>query len=478
MVMPSTKIITQKNIFTLCFILYSSWLLSFPFEGQILYSYLLSAGIEPENYIFGAIIAHIVGLVSCGFVVKKQSTAKYAILISVLVCIIGSMFFYTTFYFMWFSIIIILGYFAGIFISSIAYYFNGYLQENQGHKVIADVLIYSNILMIVINIISVNISNDIALSISIFMLFAAMYYSMKLDWNLDDNSSIGKQNIYWGHKQNVLSIVKPFIVLSLFIAIISINSGLMYQVVSPAFSHFEVFNSYYWAVPYIAALFILRNMPKGINKAYILYIALTMIGISYLAFMFLDTSMISSYIIIDTLMLGAFGVCDLFWWSIIISFMDYVKNPAKILGIGLSMNLLGVLLGKVISKGIIVEGKDFQHTSILALLITFIVLIILPVLNYQLMKLFDNHRFLVYFTSIDHNHQEEKRLKYEYAKLLTEKEIEVVHLLLKGYTYRAIGEELYITQNTIKYHVKNIYQKLHITSKMELIKLFSEINYF
>jgi len=75
-----------------------------------------------------------------------------------------------------------------------------------------------------------------------------------------------------------------------------------------------------------------------------------MIGLSFIAFMILDRSALS-YIVVNTLMLGACGVCDLFWWSILGEMLDLSANPAKIFGIGLSANVVvGVLIGGLIGK--------------------------------------------------------------------------------------------------------------------------------
>ncbi len=54
---------------------------------------------------------------------------------------------------------------------------------------------------------------------------------------------------------------------------------------------------------------------------------------------------------------------------------------------------------------------------------------------------------------------------------LTERENNVLTLLAEGKSYASIGEELYVSLNTIKYHVRNIYEKLHISSKAEAITL-------
>lgn len=54
---------------------------------------------------------------------------------------------------------------------------------------------------------------------------------------------------------------------------------------------------------------------------------------------------------------------------------------------------------------------------------------------------------------------------------LTEREAVVVKLLYEGSTYRDIAEYLYISVNTVKHHITNIYKKLDVSSKMEMINL-------
>ena len=54
--------------------------------------------------------------------------------------------------------------------------------------------------------------------------------------------------------------------LCLFVVVITINSGLMYQVLTPAFSHLEWLTSWYWAIPYIVALYIMKNLPRKTSR--------------------------------------------------------------------------------------------------------------------------------------------------------------------------------------------------------------------
>ena len=55
--------------------------------------------------------------------------------------------------------------------------------------------------------------------------------------------------------------------------------------------------------------------------------------------------------------------------------------------------------------------------------------------------------------------------KYE----LTERETEILDLLNKGMSYAVIGENIFISKNTVKYHLKNIYLKLDVKNRIEAL---------
>ena len=54
---------------------------------------------------------------------------------------------------------------------------------------------------------------------------------------------------------------------------------------------------------------------------------------------------------------------------------------------------------------------------------------------------------------------------------LSEREGEVLDLLARGNTRMSIAEKLIISENTVRVHVKNIYAKLHLHSKQQLIDM-------
>jgi DNA-binding NarL/FixJ family response regulator len=55
---------------------------------------------------------------------------------------------------------------------------------------------------------------------------------------------------------------------------------------------------------------------------------------------------------------------------------------------------------------------------------------------------------------------------------LTERQKEILEGIVKGKSYKAIADELYITTDTVKFHVKNIYDILQIYSRHELAARF------
>ncbi len=55
------------------------------------------------------------------------------------------------------------------------------------------------------------------------------------------------------------------------------------------------------------------------------------------------------------------------------------------------------------------------------------------------------------------------------APRLTDRELEVLKLVAKGLNNRDIGAELFISENTVKNHVRNILEKLHLHSRMEAV---------
>lgn len=64
----------------------------------------------------------------------------------------------------------------------------------------------------------------------------------------------------------------------------------------------------------------------------------------------------------------------------------------------------------------------------------------------------------------------------ELAEPLTEREIEVLRLMADGLTYEAMAQRLFVSLNTVRYHVKGLYGKLGAGSRAEAITRARELH--
>jgi two-component system NarL family response regulator len=65
----------------------------------------------------------------------------------------------------------------------------------------------------------------------------------------------------------------------------------------------------------------------------------------------------------------------------------------------------------------------------------------------------------------------EERVQQVPAPKLTDREMEVLRLMARGMNNRDIAKELFISENTVKNHVRNILEKLQIHSRMEAVMI-------
>ena len=464
-----SEVINPSRLSIIVFSLFFSWLLAFPFEGRILYALADYYNTPAQSFIFGTMAAHFVGLLSCGFFVRDMRTAKKLMLFSIAFCIVVSVVFFRRPSFLWKVSLILATFLVGCCVAAWGFYFKGCTPKNERIKTMADGLIFSNLLMILLNIVAIHISPQIGLGASMLVLSLAFLFALRLP--KEENPKL----LPSGHEEIYISKAKPLAFLCLFIVVITINSGLMYQVQGPAFAHLEWLTSWYWAVPYIAALFIMRNLPPKINRAYILYVAIAMIGFSFIAFLLLGRTWVD-YLVVNTLMLGACGVYDLFWWSILGEILELDKNPAKIMGMGLSANVFGILVGGLTGHAIAYASNQSYNPTMLALGVVCVTLILLPPLHTRLTTLLKNHAYLTTITEMPSQEQTQLICGFSMAEKLTQRESEIAALLIKGKTYRMIAGELNVSENTVKTHVKNIYSKAGVQSRTELMNLVLDIH--
>ena len=61
--------------------------------------------------------------------------------------------------------------------------------------------------------------------------------------------------------------------------------------------------------------------------------------------------------------------------------------------------------------------------------------------------------------------------------LLSEREIEILKLVASGKSNQSIADQLSISENTVKYHLKNILQKLGVSNRTEAVTIAMQTGY-
>ena len=150
--------------------------------------------------------------------------------------------------------------------------------------------------------------------------------------------------------------------------------------------------------------------------------------------------------------------------------LDEWENKARVFGIGLAANVLGIIIGQ--SLAIVISRPE-----IVALLVVFVGLVLLPLMNQQLTKQHTHYVFLSKVLPDEKEGKEKSESKIfinELLALLSRREQEILPYLLEGNTNKMIAVKLSLSENTVKTHVKNIYSKLEVRSRNELLHLVLE----
>lgn len=148
----------------------------------------------------------------------------------------------------------------------------------------------------------------------------------------------------------------------------------------------------------------------------------------------------------------------------VIIFSDMAGKSAQYLflaGLGLMCGRCGDVAGAAI--GIFLNNSTI--VLVLSTSVAFVITIFLFMTLYQ----------KIYISVLPEKKNRETQLE-EFEKLyrFSPREIEVFQLVLEGHSNSEIAECLFISENTVKFHIKNLLRKTACTNKTSLVTLFKE----
>lgn len=187
---------------------------------------------------------------------------------------------------------------------------------------------------------------------------------------------------------------------------------------------------------------------------------------SYAAF----SESLPGFLITISLVEAAFAFIDLFLWVTLAELASTQIHPYRIYGFGLFANVFAILAGGFAGNLLIrSDSSHFVLTGLFAAGAIFLTFLIMPSLLRRLEEVRTNH---------NNNDTTEPRSglpemfhRMPGAGSLTKREKEITLLLLQGLTNRETAATLSISENTLKTHIRNIYRKVGVTQKRELLSL-------
>lgn len=448
------------------FALFFGWILSLPYEGPVMYGLAADADMNGKALNLLTVLFHLIGLFSARYIITTQKKARaYGTGILVL-CLVGSLMVPVVPVDYWIYLLPLLSLLAGMFVTSYGHFIKAFVAVADRTMAVADMLIYSNIVLMAAHMMTtfINPMTGFVFIIGVVLLNLYLFLKIPMD-DAVEKKAVLKASPTMSQKAKF----QIYGVFCLFIFIITLNSGIMFQVIYPYFFEYEGVASIYTNIPYIATLFLLSRAYGRINKAYMLYVGLVFWGLSFIVFALAPWTL-WIYLLVNTIMLSACGIFDLFWWSIMGDLFEYTENPASTFGLGLSMNVFGVWIGGILGNTIMALGASNETLSFLGIGVMMASMLILIPLNQYLSELLIDNAFIVRIEMM--KPEEISEIKNKAIDLLTEREKEVLDLLLEGYTNAAICEQLYISINTLKTHNRNIYKKLEVKNKVELVEVW------
>lgn len=259
---------------------------------------------------------------------------------------------------------------------------------------------------------------------------------------------------YYYIKSNETGKKVPSFFLFAFLIIVYIAGGFSYAGIYPSFVRYAHIDRFYNVLFYIISILIGGIILDTYGRKITFTLGVACLGISFTFFIMPQS--ILTYLITQTFLQAGWAFVNSFGWSFSWDIAEQTKR-SELFPRGISAMLLGASLGAVLAY--VLSRYQLSHSSVYGL-VTFIPLFLAIV-------------FLVYFPeTLRLNRTDPISIKHlsqlNELNLLTPRELEVCVYLANGSSTKHICSSLYISENTVKTHIRNIYSKLSISSRHEL----------
>lgn len=472
---------SKKNLFlsivSLCFLI--CWVGSLP-KRAILFPQMTLPNVRAMNGSIFA-LAMVFGVIASRHVYKKSLSFKSTLTLSVFLCLAGTVILYAVPADLQFIASLITFVFFGFCLAIVSQLI---LSESKSESriLVVGAIVFTRAFLLFTSNVKIPILASIpAVIISISCIIIVIISALLLGKNSE--LLVTKVPVTGSFKKSKIS----FLFLILYFVILSVSKGILVQ----GLSHNAIYNPVYFSigmiVSYALALLLIIRHPNTPHLHNVVYVANSIMIIAIIINLSFETSPWMVFLI-NSMLYFSFSINEVFCFDSLFEFGELFGDGSIVFGIAfasISLAQLGGALFYDFNAQARLISSDFLVVMLFALLT-----IILPSFLIELSKI---SSVLASRVSSNRNTQGESQLSptdtsvqvntvdydaglknLKIIEVLSDREKEVLELILKGLPSKLICSELFISNNTLKSHIQSIYTKLNVHSRSELFLLLKK----
>jgi len=450
--------------------LFFGWLLSFPLYGPVLAAMASEPVSDVGSLAFWFVCAHAAGLLAGALLIRRQAPWRFMMLTGLALTIGLHLLLALLPMEAWPYLMPVLGPSAGLFILGWSHPYTGLLAPNRRLRLMAATIIVANLALLVSSILAHTLAPSVTFTFSLLLLLPIWPLVLGMEAaKTRSQTESGTQSVQSRSFYLLLGVV------CLFFFGFYLNGGLLYNVVYTTFVELGQFSLFFRFIPYMIVLGGIWGLGDRVSRPALIYLSSSLLGLAFVTFAFL-TATGAAYFVAEVLFQAAFAILDLFSWVIlgdIAAFSHSRLVPHQIFGYGLAAMVSAIFMGQVVGERLL-HAREEQGLLTALFAVIFITYLIIPWLKqrlegwYSVAELVPPNQTVV---------GPPEQLVDQLASMepLTAREKQIAALLLQGYSNREVAALLHISLNTLKTHVKNLYRKVGVVQKRELISMAARL---
>lgn len=425
-------------------------------------SYIFQEYIEKNNIkvISGlnlySVLAYFAGLALAYFLISSVSMARKTIQICLSLCLCYSFLFVMDHTILQDIFSIFIALVAGCASACYGCWFRQLIPDNSSVKPIGLFICATGGVIYIVGLVSAAIHCKAGLFLAFLFLIYSMYESMRLP-SFDETFKKESKRIF--RSEDVRS---PSLIL-LFLLFTEIHVSYLYTVVNMHYTEYIKTADYFWYFAFIILILITMRYCTSFRPQQSINYMFLGLALAYILYDCLPHTL-TTYIILITISMAVQGLAEIMSLVQLRHILSCNAHSIHVFVCHLLINFTGRILGCASAQFLLqfqVFQKNFTNIAVL------FVLLCIAIFSFWLQKIIDNAPLQVSAAKPELPQKQPDLLPLLH-KTLSDRETQIALMIIDGKTQKEIAEAISLSENTIKFHTKNIYTKLDIHSKQEL----------